>query len=136
MMGLFTSTISGLGNATQYSIDNKVNLLTGKYSEPLYHYTTQQNADMIMSSQLGQTNESWNYLTPDGTKTPIQAQIDLALPQGNTAESLIMIKPNSIYPKDIIHQGNVQGNFYGRGGGGYEMIYRGTINSKYLLRLR
>lgn len=88
-----------------------------------------------MNSQLGKSDDSWNQLTPDGTKTPIQAQIDLALPQSNTAESLIMIKPNSIYPKNIIHQGNVQGNFYGRGGG-YEMIYRGTINQKYLLRLR
>jgi len=135
-MGLMTGTLSGIGNAAQYSIDNNVNFLTGKYDKPLYHYTTKQNADIIMSSQLGKTEDSWNYITPDGTKTPIQAQIDLALPSDNTAESLIMIKPNSIYPKNIIYQGNVQGNIYGRGGGGYEMIYKGTVNTKYLLRLK
>ena len=135
-MGALTGTISGIGNAAQYSIDNKVNFVTGKYSKPLYHYTTVENADIIMSSQLGKTDDGWNYLTPDGTKTPIQARIDLALPPGNTGDALIMVKPNSVYPKDIIYQGNVQGNIYGRGGGGYEMIYKGTINTKYLLRLR
>ena len=41
MMGLFTSTISGLGNAVQYSVDNKVGLVTGEkrhghHSDPIF----------------------------------------------------------------------------------------------------
>jgi hypothetical protein len=134
--GVVTGTISGIGQAVQYSLTNHVNLLTGKYSKPLYHYTSTNNADEIMKSQLGITEDSWVYLTPDGTKTPIQAQLDLSLPQDNTAESLIMVKPNSIYPSDILLQRNVTGNVFGRGGGGYKIIYKGTINSKHLLRLR
>ena len=134
-MGVVTGTISGLGNAVIYSQKNEVNIFTGKYDKPLYHYTTTSNANLIMNTQLGFSDDSWNYLTTDGTKAPLQAQIELALPQNNNAEALIMIKPNSIYPKNIILQGNVQGNINYRGGGGYEIVYKGTINSKYLIRV-
>ncbi|MDR0865892.1 MAG: hypothetical protein LBO74_13315, partial [Candidatus Symbiothrix sp.] len=134
--GFISSTISGVGSGLQYSIENNVNALTGKYNKPLYHYTTETRADMIMNSQLGIDENSWTYLTPDGTKTPLQAKIDLALPSENAAESLILVKPNSIYPQDIILQRSVTGNVYGRGGGGYEMIYNGTINTKHLIRLK
>jgi hypothetical protein len=89
-----------------------------------------------MDSQLGYDDNSWNYLTTDWNKSPIQAQIDLSLPNSNTAKALIMVKPNSIYPSNIIHQGNVTGNVYYRGGGGYELIYRGTIPNKYLIRVK
>lgn len=76
------------------------------------------------------------YLTPDGTKKPIRAQIDLALPQSNTAESLIQLKPNSIYPKNMLIQRNITGNVYMRGGGGFEIIYKGSINTEYLFRVK
>ena len=79
-----------------------------------------------MKSQLGFDKSSNVYLTPDETKTPIQAQIDLAPPQSNTDESLIQVKPNSIYPKSMLIQRNVTGNVYMRGGGGFEIIYTGS----------
>jgi hypothetical protein len=59
-LGFATGAISGIGNAAQYAIDNNVNFLTGKYDKPLYHYTTEQNADIIMNSQLGKSDDSWN----------------------------------------------------------------------------
>jgi len=111
-------------------------MLTGKYNESLYHYISNSAADDIMKSQLGITEDSWVYLTPDGAKTAIQAQLDLSLPSDNSAQSLIKIKPNSVYPNNFIIQRTVNGNVYGRPGGGYEFIYKGTIDAKYLLRLK
>ncbi|MDR1628197.1 MAG: hypothetical protein LBR79_05430 [Oscillospiraceae bacterium] len=128
--------ISGSVSAYRYAVKNDINPLNGKYNKPLYHYTTTENTDIIMKTQLGRTDDSWSYLTPDGNKTPIQAQIDLSLPQSNTAESLILLKPNSIYPRNFILQRNVTGNVYLRGGGGYEFIYKRTIPNKYLIRIK
>ena len=115
MSGMITGApiggVAGGIGGYAYAKNNDINPWTGKYNKPLYHYTTENNANTIMNSQLGYDDNSWNYLTPDGTKTPIQAQIDLALPQSNTAESLILVKPNSIFPNNLILQGNIQGNF-------------------------
>jgi RHS repeat-associated protein len=129
-------TAIGIASTVGVSYANGVNPWTGKYDKALYHYTSQSSANEIMNSQLGINEDSRIYLTTDGAKTPLQAQIDLSLPLKNTAESAIIVKPNSIYPKNIILQRNVTGNVYGRGGGGYEMIYKGTIHTKYLLRLK
>jgi len=126
----------GMATTTAVSLAGGINPRTGKYNKSLYHYTTKENADIIMETQLGRNDDSWNYLTPDGSKTPIQAQIDLSLPQSNTAKSLILIKPNSIYPENFILQRNVTGNVYFRGGGGYEFIYKGTIPNNSLIRIK
>ena len=135
-MGFITGSISGIGEAAQFSLDNNVSMWTGKYNKPLYHYTTPDNANLIMGTQLGRTDDSWTYLTTDGLKTPLRAQVELSLPSNNNAEALIMVKPNSIHPRNIIHQGNVTGNVHNRGGGGFELIHRGTIETRHLLRLR
>ena len=109
---------------------------TGKINRPLYHYTTSEAAERIEQTQLGFDENSWVYLTPDGQKTPIQAQIDLALPQNNTGKALLEIHTNTLYPKDFIIQRRVTGNVFNRGGGGYEMIYKGTIPSNNFRRIR
>lgn len=138
--GLGTSMAVGgtIGVASTIGVcyATNINPWTGKITKPLYHYTTPENANLIEQSQLGFNEDSWVYLTPDGTKTPIQAQIDLALPQDNTATSVLKVHPNTLYPKDFIIQRSVTGNVYHRGGGGYEMIYKGTIPTNSLQRIK
>ena len=102
----------------------------------MYHYTTPEAANAIEQTQLGFNEDSWVYLTPDATKSPIQAQIDLALPPHNTGTALLEIRPNTLYPKDFILMRPVTGNVYNRGGGGYEMIYKGTIHSEKIIRIK
>jgi len=58
------------------------------------------------------------------------------MPQNNNGTALIEIQPNTLYPTDFIIQRNVTGNVYNRGGGGFEMIYKGTIPQKHLIRLK
>lgn len=120
--------------ATCYATE--INPWTGKINRPLYHYTTQQAAERIEQTQLGFDDNSWVYLTPDGNKTPIQAQVDLALPQNNTGEAIFEVRPNTLYPKDFIIQRRVTGNVFFRGGGGYEMIHKGAIPINNIQRIK
>ena len=85
---------------------------------------------------MGFDDNSWVYLTPDGNKTPIQAQVDLALPQNNTGEAIFEVRPNTLYPKDFIIQRRVTGNVFFRGGGGYEMIHKGAIPINNIRRIK
>ena len=126
----------GAAGGYVYAKQNDLNPWTGKISKPLYHYTTPENANKIMKSQLGREKDSWVYLTPDGTKTPLQAQIELALPQNNNGGAIIEVRPNTLYPKDFLIQRNVTGNVYNRGGGGYEMIYNGWISKDNIFRIK
>lgn len=98
----------------------------------LYHYTNDETADKIMNSQLGISPESEVYLTPKGDLTPLQAQIELALPNTNTATTVIEVSSEAINPENIVRSGNVTGNVFGKGGGGVEVIYRGQINKDLL----
>ena len=126
----------GAAGGYVYAKQNDLNPWTGKISKPLYHYTSPEKANEIMQSQLGPEKDSWVYLTQDGTKTPLQAQIELALPQNNNGLAIIEVRPNTLYPKDFLIQRNVVGNVYNRGGGGYEMIHHGWISNKNIFRIK
>ena len=100
----------------------------------LYHYTTEEFADLIENSQLGRPG-GWLYLTPNGDLEPLQAGIELALPQGNTAAVVFQVPTAALDPALIVRIGTVTGNFLGRGGGGTEIIYNGSIPAGMLTRL-
>ena len=68
--------------------------------------------------------------------TPIQAQIELALPQRNTAEAVFRVSTEGLDPARILLQRRVTGNVFGRGGGGYEFLYEGGIPLEFVERMR
>ncbi len=100
-----------------------------------YHYTTEAKAGLIQDTQLGQLDGTL-YLTPAGGLSPTQAGIELALPQTNTAEAVFEVSIEALDPSKISRFGLVAGNFLGRGGGGYELLYDGTIPRGAFRRVR
>jgi len=75
-------------------------------------------------------------LTPEGNLSPIQAQIELALPQKNTAKALFEVNAKALDPSKISNARRVTGNVFNRGGGGTEMLYEGTIPLDAIKRIK
>lgn len=101
----------------------------------VYSYPTPETADIIESSQLGLPDRIL-YLTPDGTLTPLQAQLDLALPQSNTAEAEFAVDTSQLDQSKVILSRRVTGNVYGRPGGGTEILYDGQIPLSAVRRVK
>src|SRR5712692_11345759 len=101
----------------------------------LYHYTSEANAALIEKSQLGLPGRI-TYLTPEAELTSLQAQIELALPQGNTGGSLFQISTEGLDTSKVMLQRRVPGNVFNRGGGGYEVLYNGPIPLENVTRIR
>lgn len=123
------------------SVWRSVSFLTGEaacaVSLPryVYHYTTEAAAARIELTQLGRPG-SWLYLTPEGAVSPLRAGIDLALPSTNTAEAAFRISSSVLDLSKILRIGPATGNILGRGGGGMEIIYDGTIPIRNISRIR
>jgi hypothetical protein len=81
----------------------------------LYHYTDDATAALIEKSQLGLPGRT-TYLTPEGGLSSLQAQIELALPQKNTATSLFRISTEGLDLSKVILQGRVTGDVFNRAG--------------------
>jgi hypothetical protein len=101
----------------------------------VYHYTSRQTATLIESSALGQAGRTL-YLTPNGGLSPLQAGIELALPQTNTAGALFRVPTSALNSGQILRVGPVTGNVLGRGGGGIEVVYSGEIPLNLVTRVR
>lgn len=100
-----------------------------------YHYTDEATALLIQRSQLGLPGRP-TYLTRTGTLSPVQSQIELALPQRNNASALFEIDLNGLNASRVLREGRVTGNILRRGGGGTEIMYDGPIPLEYVRRIR
>jgi hypothetical protein len=105
--------------------------VTGK----AFHYTDNATAALIEQSQLGLPGRT-TFLTPNGNLSRLQAQIELALPQKNTASALFEVTTEGLDPSRIILQRRVPGNVFNRGGGGFEILYDGPIPLENVRRVR
>lgn len=97
-------------------------------SKYLYHYTSEASAKNI--SKVGLSTEysadGFIYLTNKANLSPLQAQIELALPAGrNLPTSILRIDASGLNPALI---SRVQGNLPGLGaGGGTEFLFNQNI---------
>jgi hypothetical protein len=67
----------------------------------LYYYTDEATAALIEGSQLGKPG-GIVYLTGEGGLSPLQAQLELALPQRNTATAAFRISTKGLDPANVI----------------------------------
>jgi hypothetical protein len=104
--------------------------------EYVYHYTTEATADLIQSGEYLGLEGRTLYLTPNGELSPVQAGIELALPQTNTAGALFRVDTSALDPASINIVRQVTGNVLGRGGGGTEILYEGRVLLEAVTRLR
>jgi hypothetical protein len=102
----------------------------------LYHYASERTAELIEGSEFLGRAGSTLYLTPNGALSPMQAGIQLALPQANTAAALFRVPMSALNPDLILRVGAVTGNVFGRGGGGTEILYQGRIPIEFVERIR
>jgi hypothetical protein len=96
----------------------------------LYHYTQEYPAGW---KSINPGNDGFSYFTTDGQMGKIQAALDLALPTNKIPHyriEIITSDPNFNFDNiQIIRQ--VTGNVYGHGGGGIEILYKGSFQSIY-----
>jgi hypothetical protein len=92
----------------------------------LYHYTSREAAQSISQNGLNVGKDGYLYLTNSKSLSPLQAQIELALPANRSLpNSLLGINTTGISPISIRR---VQGNLPGLGGGGgTEFLFKQTI---------
>jgi hypothetical protein len=99
-----------------------------------FHYTGTQNAASIEANGL----RAGSYATPNGGLSPLQAQIDLALPPNRGLPgSLIRIDLDGLRAAgyDIPGVGQV-GRSFNMPGGGFEMHFPYSIPSEFLKVIR
>ena len=101
----------------------------------LYHYTSKGAAQSISKSGLRVGKDGFSYLTNTKNLSPIQAQIELALPANRALpNSLLRINTSGLSPAAIRR---VQGNLPGLGpGGGTEFLFNQTIPSSAIKIIR
>jgi RHS repeat-associated protein len=92
----------------------------------LYHYTSKEAAESISTQGLNVSKDGFSYLTNKSNLSPLQAQIELALPANRKM-------PNAILQIDVsglrpVMVRRVTGNMPGYGaGGGTEFLYNQKI---------
>ncbi len=101
----------------------------------LYHYTNTETAPLIQhSGQIGLSGRPV-FLTSNSNLTPIQAQIELALPQTNTANAIFQVD-TSLLRFTPSRFGRVTGNVNNRAGGGMEFIFDSPIPNNAFRRIQ
>jgi hypothetical protein len=95
-------------------------------SKYLYHYTSEAAAQNISKTGLRTGKDGFLYLTNKGGLSPLQAQIELALPANRALTTSILRIDSSGLSPSIIRR--VQGNLPGMGaGGGTEFLFNQYI---------
>ena len=112
----------------------------GRY---LYHYTNPRSADSILAKGFDTrySSDGALYFTNRGNLSPIQAQIELALPANRSLPgSLLRIDAGALEKAGIspfIGPRRVQGNLPGLGaGGGTEILFNQNIPSQFIQKVR
>ena len=92
----------------------------------LYHYTTKEAAESISQQGLKVGKDGFSYLTNNGGLSPLQAQIELALPANRVLpNSILRIDASGL---DAAIMRRVTGNMPGYGaGGGTEFLFNQQI---------
>jgi len=67
---------------------------------------------------------------------PLQAGIELGLPQTNTATALFQVQTSALDAAEILRVGPVTGNMLGRAGGGIEIMYNGRVPLEAVQRIK
>ena len=124
--------LGGISKASKVAQTAKVSGLP----EYLYHYTDDASAASIEFAEVLGRRGKLTYLTPDGWLSPLQAQIDLALPQRNTATALFRVPTAGLDPSRVVFQRRVTGNVFNRAGGGWEVGYDGLIPFEYIEKVK
>ena len=101
----------------------------------VYHYTDPGTAGLIERSQLGLPGRTL-FLTPPGDLTPAQAQSLLDLPAANTANAVFEVDAAGLDPARVQAIRRVAPYVYGHPGGGVEILYDGTVDLRYVRRIR
>jgi len=101
----------------------------------LYHYTSREAAQSISQSGLRVGRDGFSYLTNTKSLSPLQAQIELALPANRALlNSLLRINTSGLSPAAIRR---VQGNLPGLGaGGGTEFLFNQHIPASAIKIIR
>jgi hypothetical protein len=99
----------------------------------LYHYTSEAAAQNIVKTGLKTGRDGFVYLTNKANLTPLQAQIELALPADRALPtSILRIDASGLSPSVTR---SVQGNLPGMGaGGGTEFLFNHDIPA-YLIQI-
>ena len=109
---------------------NGVRPYNSSYNDPselrvpnkLYHYTYD---DPYGWNELGREGKTL-YLTPNGELNRLSATYDLDLPRVPRYQIEINTSDPNFNLSNIQISRSVNGNFYGHGGGGWEILYNGT----------
>jgi RHS repeat-associated protein len=102
-----------------------------KGAQYLYHYTSEAAAKSIQESGLKVGKDGFSYLTNNPNLSPLQAQIELALP-ANRALPTSVLKIN-VTGLDPVLVRRVTGNLPGMGaGGGTEFLFNQPIPSNLI----
>jgi hypothetical protein len=101
----------------------------------VFHYTDPATAALIERSQLGLPGRTL-FLTPPGDLTPERAQSLLDLPPSNTADAVFEVDAAGLDPARVQAIRRVAPYVYGHPGGGVEILYEGTVDLRYVRRIR
>lgn len=102
----------------------------------LYHYTSNEAAQNILKEGMTITEKRpLLFLTDKGTLTPLQAQIELALPANRSLPtSILRIDASGLEPLLVRR---ITGNLPGMGaGGGTEFLFNQNIHANLIQLLR
>lgn len=133
-----TGTLAGLGVAggTIFGGSSTLSVVPEAVTPRfLFHYTSPQRAALIEESgQLGLVNRPV-FTTNARNLTPLQAQVELALPQSNTATAVFRIDTAQINFSPF-RVGRVTGNVCNRAGGGCEFVFSQPIPGGAFTRIQ
>ena len=112
----------------------------GRY---LYHYTNPKSTDNILAKGFDTrySSDGALYFTDKGSLSPLQAQIELALPANRPLpDSLLRIDVGALEKAGIspfLGPRRVQGNLNGLGaGGGTELLFNQNIPKQFIQKVR
>lgn len=104
-------------------------------SNYLYHYTSREAAEAISQGGLKVGRDGFSYLTNKGTLSPLQAQIELALPANRALPTSILRVDVSGLSPSLVR--SVSGNLRGYGaGGGTEFLFNQHIPANLIKILK
>lgn len=99
-------------------------------AQTLFYYTDEATAQLInKSGQIGAPGAKEVFLTNNGNLTPLQAQIELALPARNTARAVFAVDAQAL--PQLLRSGRVAGNVFNRAGGGFEFVFNGPVKEGF-----
>ena len=104
--------------------------------DKVYHYTSASKAESINATGL--VGKGQVYATPNSTLSPLQAQLDLALPPNRGLPGAVFeINAGGLRQAGIsVSQPQQVGRMFNMPGGGQEVLIKGNVPPEYLRRIR